>query len=286
MTQAGGSFDRMMNALTLIAAALLLAVTTTRASRQFIADPATRLVPGDEIAIADVTWAANGRTLVFALQPDCGYTDASIPFYRDLLASLPAGHIRPVLVTPHAVAIGQQMASDYRLDITEIRRASFSTLKAPGSPTLLLVDARGRLVESWVGKLSPAKETDLFARLGLTRAKAATASSAIVDPDPAVVAGATVIDTRDRDEIAVGPIRGALTMPLNELQTRLVHEVPAGTRVVAVCDYCVRCGETRPALPTRCDLVRRVMGQLGFNEVELVGRVEIAAKPAAASGAH
>ena len=242
--------------------------------------------PGDEVAIADVNWAENGRTLVFALQPDCGYTDASIPFYRDLLASLPAGHIRPVLVTPHTVAIGQQMATDYKLAITDIRRASFSTLKAPGSPTLLLVDARGRLVESWVGKLSPAKETDLFARLALPRARAAAATSTIVEPDPAVVAGAIVVDTRDRDEIAAGPIRGALTMPLNEVQTRLVHEVPAGTRVVAVCDYCVRCGETNPALPTRCDLVRRVMGQLGFNEVELVGRVEIAAKPAAAAGAH
>jgi hypothetical protein len=50
-----------------------------------------------------------------------------------------------------------------KIPVSDVRQAAFSTLRVAGTPTLLLVDRAGRVTRTWVGKLRPDAENDVFA---------------------------------------------------------------------------------------------------------------------------
>jgi hypothetical protein len=41
----------------------------------------------------------------------------------------------------------------------------FSKIKVPGTPTLLLVDNQGKVLDVWVGKLDESRQREVLARL-------------------------------------------------------------------------------------------------------------------------
>lgn len=280
-TQPRDRLDMVLNAATVVVASVLLIVALAGAHRRLFASNGG-LSPGADVTLSGGDWKRHGRTLVLALQPDCSPTEASLPFYLDLLASIRGRGIHPVLVTPHAVPVARQMAKGYGLAIDDVRSESFETLGVPGSPTLLLVDGDGRLVQAWIGRLSATAETSVFDALDVSRIAAAppTAATAPAAPGQRVPpSDSFVLDIRSREETGRSPVAGAATIPLEELEVRLIHEVPQTTRLLVVCSYCVDCQADRPqALASRCDLGRRLMTQLGYGHAEYVGQAELDAR--------
>ena len=109
------------------------------------------------------------RTLVVALSPACHFCDESMPFYRQIveerkqrkstvnfIAAVPAEDMKAEEAQKLATA-GAQPDSLVKLD--------FAAVKVPGTPTLMLLDDDGKVLDVWVGKLDASAQMEVLKRL-------------------------------------------------------------------------------------------------------------------------
>jgi len=116
--------------------------------------------------LKDVVPAGSNRALVVAVQPGCHYCNDSMPFYKKILdernqkgsavkfvAAVPSDDAKPQEAEKFA-AVGAQPDNVVKLD--------FSAVKVPGTPTLVLVDNSGKVLNVWVGKLDSGGEKEVL----------------------------------------------------------------------------------------------------------------------------
>ena len=95
--------------------------------------------------------------------------DASISFSKAIRKVKITNSGDNWIVTPHPVPVGRQMAVEYGLNLRDVRMASFRSINVPGSPTLIFADEKGRVLQAWIGKVSPDGEREVFHVLGISR---------------------------------------------------------------------------------------------------------------------
>jgi hypothetical protein len=123
------------------------------------------LGPGSNIMLPDVNWSANRRTLIMAIRPGCPWCTASAPFYRNLLRSRAVDVFHVVAISPESVQKTRIYLSALQLDLSDIRQVDFEIVGVQGTPTLVLVNRSGRIEATWVGKLSPRGEDEVFGKI-------------------------------------------------------------------------------------------------------------------------
>ena len=120
--------------------------------------------------IAGVDYKRAQRTLILGLNVDCRYCTRSVPFYNSLAQAkqenggqfnLVAAFINkdPELVKSYVEQKG--------LSIQAIPGVDLDRIGVHMTPTLILVDSAGKVLDSWRGELQPDGERELFAALGL-----------------------------------------------------------------------------------------------------------------------
>lgn len=138
----------------------LLAPQSTPESRDY------RVPPGTKVSLPEVDWAQNGQTLLVVLKKECRYCAESAPFYQRLVRETAAQKgVRLVAVLPQEVSEGKEYLSSLDVPIDEVRQAELSALGVQGTPTLILVNGQGEVMESWVGKLPVEQETEVLKRI-------------------------------------------------------------------------------------------------------------------------
>jgi thioredoxin-related protein len=126
-----------------------------------------RVAAGTKVYLPGMDWTQNEKTLLLVLQKGCRYCKQSAPFYQRLVKETATNRtIRLVAVLPQDVADGTQYLKELDVPISEVRQAALETLKVQGTPTLILVNSKGEVVESWAGKLPSDTETEVLKRLG------------------------------------------------------------------------------------------------------------------------
>ena len=123
-------------------------------------------------ALQAVLPAGSGQTLVMAVAPGCHFCDESLPFYKQLIeernqkgskvqvmAAVPMQGAEETKNAEQAKLTGAGVTPDHLVNV------DFSAIKVPGTPTLLLVDHQGKVLDVWVGKLDPDGEKAVLARL-------------------------------------------------------------------------------------------------------------------------
>lgn len=125
-----------------------------------------RVPAGTRASLPDVDWAKNGRTLLLVLSKDCRYCTESAPFYQRL-ARETAGRsdVHLIALFPHEAAEGRKYLDGLGVPVGDVRQATPSGTGASATPTLILVDGRGVVKNSWVGKLAPAEESEVLSQL-------------------------------------------------------------------------------------------------------------------------
>ncbi|HEY0766280.1 MAG TPA: hypothetical protein VGD61_28115 [Pyrinomonadaceae bacterium] len=128
--------------------------------------PPLKIAAGTKVTLQDVDWAKNGQTLLLVLQKGCHFCAESAPFYQGLTREMEnTKSTRLIAVLPQEVNESQQYLADLKVPISEVKKIDPGFLGVSGTPTLILVNNTGQVIDSWTGKLTPDKEIEVLKKL-------------------------------------------------------------------------------------------------------------------------
>ena len=121
-----------------------------------------------EFAGADYKQAP--RTLILALNVDCRYCTKSVPFYNRLAEARRENVGQFNVVAAFINKEGDRVksyAEEKRLSVETVAGVDLDKLGVHTTPTLVLVDSTGKVLDSWRGELQLDGEREVFDALGL-----------------------------------------------------------------------------------------------------------------------
>ena len=131
--------------------------------------PSASYAIGESVgAVAGVDFRDSRQTLLMVLREDCRYCRESVSFYQQLSsAARDPRRIRLVVASTDSPGSMSSYLESNAIQADGVVTVGPGTLKVPGTPFLLLVDAAGKVKQIWRGKLGAAQEREVFAALGL-----------------------------------------------------------------------------------------------------------------------
>lgn len=125
-----------------------------------------RVPAGTKVSLPGVDWSGNKQTLLIVLQKGCHFCSESAPFYQRLIRETAGrGNVHLVAVLPQATDESRKYLDDLGLAIEDLKQAELDAIGVGGTPTLVLVNNQGVVLNSWVGKLNADNEADVLRRL-------------------------------------------------------------------------------------------------------------------------
>jgi hypothetical protein len=116
-----------------------------------------------KISLADVDWQKNGQTLVMAVSSTCHFCTESGSFYQQLAKAHDG--TRLVAVLPQPVDEGRRYLAMLGVSVDEIKEAALASIDVRGTPTLMMVNSDGMVVNKWEGKLESEQEREVLSRM-------------------------------------------------------------------------------------------------------------------------
>jgi thioredoxin-related protein len=109
-------------------------------------------------------WAAHDRTLLLVLRKGCHFCEDSAPFYQRLLAEQKGDGSSTAIVAafPDNGDAVKEVVQSERLGVQALAGVPLERLKVSGTPTLLLVGRNGKVLNAWMGMLSPRQELEVI----------------------------------------------------------------------------------------------------------------------------
>src|SRR3974377_1005023 len=96
-------------------------------------------------------WSAHDQTLVLGLRKGCHFCEDSAPFYQRLAPKPQQGGSTIVAVVSAPAAAVKEVVQSEGLRIHALAGVPFEKLKIDATPTLLLVNRNGTVVNAWIG---------------------------------------------------------------------------------------------------------------------------------------
>jgi hypothetical protein len=151
----------------IICVAILIAATLYQRYRAEKTGP-PQIAIGASVPLSGVDWKSHSKTLVFGLSTQCHFCTESAPFYRQLVAKFgDKNDVHLLAVLPQSSVESRDHLVRLGVRIEDVRQESLNSIPINSTPTLLIVDQRGIVVNEWVGKLTPAQESAVLAAVGL-----------------------------------------------------------------------------------------------------------------------
>jgi thioredoxin-related protein len=105
--------------------------------------------------IPSINYSNSPKTMLIAMSTKCHYCSESAPFYKQLVDAYHASgnQIRLVAVFPESENEVKAYIQQQQLDIETVSSVNFQSINVSGTPSLILVDSRGKIQDFWLGKL-------------------------------------------------------------------------------------------------------------------------------------
>ena len=124
------------------------------------------LTVGTKLPTSNVDWSASEKNLVLVLSTTCRFCAESVPFYQRLTErNAKDKSVRVIAVLPETVDASRQYLSENQIAVDEVLKGNPSDLMVRGTPTLILIDKIGIVLNSWVGKLPSDKENEVLTKV-------------------------------------------------------------------------------------------------------------------------
>lgn len=155
--------------ISIIVSAVVFCVVMLRVARvPADAHDATRpYLPGERIeAIKGIEPSTAKPTLLLVVRSTCPFCTQSMPFYRQLLDRASALHVRAVALVFDRQEVGEAYLETNGLSPHQtIALDGNQLVRVKATPTLILIDASGKVINSWVGKLGSQAESEVIEAL-------------------------------------------------------------------------------------------------------------------------
>jgi thioredoxin-related protein len=113
--------------------------------------------------------AGASRALVVAVSPTCHFCNDSLPFYKHLVdeRNQKGSAVKFIAAVPteDSKAPESEKFTNAGVQPDNVVRLDFSAIRVAGTPTLLLVDNNGKVLNVWVGKLDEGGEKEVLKTL-------------------------------------------------------------------------------------------------------------------------
>lgn len=133
-----------------------------QASQQSMPQSQPKLA-GANLSSLNVNWKQSKQTLVLVISNTCHFCTESAPFYKTLAEKKYGAQL--IAVLPQSAEEGTRYLANLGVAVDEVKQVSLSTIGVSGTPTLMLVNSDGVMINSWVGKLAPQDESLVLASL-------------------------------------------------------------------------------------------------------------------------
>lgn len=120
---------------------------------------------GMKVDLPNTDLSNQPKTLILALQKGCHFCSESAPFYKRIIQSVSGKNIKLIAVLPNKIEDSQNYLNELGLSGIEIKQAPLDTVKASGTPTLILANDKGEVTDFWIGKLPVEKESEVINKL-------------------------------------------------------------------------------------------------------------------------
>lgn len=146
------------------AAVLFFLAKTYRATRE-VSQSLEEPHIGDQLpSIPGIDWKSSDRTVILALKKGCHYCEDSMPFYRQLaeLSEQKALKANLVAIFPDPSADVDALVKAENLSVKTVPGVPLRSLKISGTPTVILADSSGRILQDWVGELTEHEQQQML----------------------------------------------------------------------------------------------------------------------------
>jgi peroxiredoxin len=140
-------------------------VAALAAERLWNEHPDTRPNVGTKISLPGVDWSKSRQSLVLALSTTCHFCSESADFYSKLVPAAEGNGIRVVAVLPQPLSASRTYLDGLGVSVPDILQSSLDSIEVTGTPTVLLIDAKGKIQKAWVGKVSAKREEEVMEAL-------------------------------------------------------------------------------------------------------------------------
>jgi thioredoxin-related protein len=144
------------NIAIILVAVMLVGVVGYRFLSSNKAPAIEKIEIGSNFTMQNVNWVENKKTLVLVLQKGCHFCSESSSFYKTLVAKN-QNKVKLLAAFPHSVDEGKNYLKEEGITIDEVRQFDFGG-GINGTPTLVLINEKGQVTDSWIGKLLPEDE--------------------------------------------------------------------------------------------------------------------------------
>lgn len=127
---------------------------------------------GEVTDFKDAGFESSDRTLLLVVSSSCEACTKSLPFYRNAVEAVSAesarsgARVRIVAAVLDPLETGIKYLNDHGVEPeATIRMPSAAWRRIRHTPTLLLVDRNGAVIDTWVGLLSPEQQKEVLERL-------------------------------------------------------------------------------------------------------------------------
>ena len=284
-------FERILNGITLLAALGVLVVVAQRFRGTGFPPQGEAHGPekGTAVKLSGIDWDSNGQTLLMALSTNCHYCSESAGFYRTLARaadSMHATHL--VALFPESLSESRNYLESKQIGISDVRQERLGSIGVRATPTLVLVDSTGHVQASWMGKLSTDGQRDVLAHLGtvlpqrydfaaVKKADGSVGLSAPVTGSElrsllASEKNIELVDVRTREEFSVAHIEAAINIPMDEIASRVPHEIARDSRLVIYCHFCPPCeaDASNRGVMSKCVMAATLFREVGHEGVSFV----------------
>lgn len=116
-------------------------------------------------ALPGYSWGSHSQTLVLGIRKGCHFCEESLPFYkrRSELEHSNGLHAHRLAVMPDDKDAGTRYLQTGGVAVEGVFSEPPDSIKISGTPTLLLLDSRGRIARAWVGEQSSQGEEEVIA---------------------------------------------------------------------------------------------------------------------------
>ena len=116
-----------------------------------------------------VDYAGKTQTLLIAMNTQCQYCTESVSFYNTLADRVRPGSkgTRIVAVFPNKKDEVQKYVDSNGFRLETLADVDFATLNVSFTPTVMLVDSHGKLIDFWIGKVSTDIEQQILSTVSI-----------------------------------------------------------------------------------------------------------------------